>query len=200
LRDALVTLAIVAACTGLVFVWTSPGEPSQAALSTGDAASGHDMRSPIRPIPPSVALDARRIRLGRRLFHDPELSKDGSISCSSCHDLRLGGADGRMRPVGIGGQIGEVNTPTVLNSGLAFRQFWDGRARTLEEQIDGPLEHPAEMGASWEEVLARLSADPDYSADFAELYPQGITRENVKDAIATYERSLITPNSPFDAS
>jgi len=198
MRDALVTLAIVSACAALVFVWTSPGAPSQAALPTSEPSAERAASSVIRPIPPPIALDERKVHLGRRLFTDPGLSKDGTISCASCHDLELGGADGRTRPVGIGGQIGEVNTPTVLNSRFSFRQFWDGRAATLEEQIDGPLEHPAEMGASWEEVLARLSGDPSYGAAFAEAYPGGVTRANVKDAIATFERSLVTPDSPFD--
>lgn len=198
MRDWLLTVAIVAACAGLVFVWTSPAAPTAAALPSSDRPAEHAGESAIQPVPPPSGLDPRKVRLGRRLFNDAGLSKDGSISCASCHDLALGGADGRALPVGIGGQIGELNTPTVLNSALSFRQFWDGRAASLEEQVDGPLQHPAEMGASWEEVLAHLEKDADYRSAFADSYPDGLTRANVKNAIASFERSLVTPDAPFD--
>lgn len=112
--------------------------------------------------------------------------------------LALGGADGRPRSVGIGGAIGAINAPTVLNSGLQFAQFWDGRARTLEEQIDGPLHDPAEMASSWPEALEKLGRDSALVQRFRELYPEGLQSETVKRALATFERSLLTPESPFD--
>ena len=153
---------------------------------------------PITPIPLTIALDARKVELGRKLFHEPMLSHDRSISCANCHPLAQGGMDGMPRSLGIGHQRGELNAPTVFNSGLKFRQFWDGRADTLESQIDGPMQSPIEMGSTWEEIVARLGADPAYKAAFAAISPTGVRREHVKEAIAEFERSLLTPNSRFD--
>jgi cytochrome c peroxidase len=153
---------------------------------------------PIRPIPTPAGLDGRKVELGGRLFHDPVLSHDGRVACATCHDLRKGGADGLVRPVGSGGRAGRVNTPTVFNSSLNFRQFWDGRAATLEEQIDGPVTSPLELASDWDEVVGKLRQDPDYRGRFAGLYADGVQARNVKDAIATFERSLLTPNSRFD--
>ena len=157
-----------------------------------------DPRSPLRPIPNPPRADPREVALGARLFDDKRLSSDDSISCASCHVLALGGADGRRRSVGIGGAIGAINAPTVLNSGLLFAQFWDGRAQTLEEQIDGTLHDPAEMASSWPDILAKLARDPALVQRFRELYPEGLEAATVKRAIATFERSLLTPDSAFD--
>ncbi len=153
---------------------------------------------PIKPIPVSSKLDSRTVALGERLFHDKRLSKDNSISCASCHDLTQGGMDRRLRSVGIGGVIGSTNTPTVFNSGLNFRQFWDGRANSLEEQVNGPIHDGNEMDSSWAEVIAKLSKDADVVAQFNKIYSTGLQAGNVRDAIATFERSLLTPNSRFD--
>ncbi|MDD2721730.1 MAG: cytochrome-c peroxidase [Gallionella sp.] len=153
---------------------------------------------PITPLPLTVSLDARKVALGRRLFSDTRLSRDNTVSCESCHALNKGGVDGLPRSVGIQGATGDINAPTVFNSGFNFRQFWDGRAASLEDQIDGPVQNPKEMGASWPEVVAALEKDGSYHADFAALYQSGIQRESIKDAIATFERSLITPNARFD--
>lgn len=153
---------------------------------------------PIQPIPEELVLDERKIALGEKLFHDPRLSRDNTIACASCHDFEKGGADGMAASIGIGGSETAVNTPTVFNSGFNFVQFWDGRAATLEDQIDGPTHHPGEMGSSWSEIMAKLQEDHDLVTAFAEIYGNGIQSRNIKDAIATYERSLITPNSPLD--
>jgi cytochrome c peroxidase len=149
-------------------------------------------------LPQTVPLDGRKVSLGQQLFHDPRLSKDDTISCASCHSLNTGGVDNRARSIGVAGGVGSINAPSVLNSGLNFVQFWDGRAPTLEAQIEGPVNHPLEMGSNWALVTQKLSADAHYAESFAALYAQGITPANIKDAIATFERSLITPNSRFD--
>ena len=143
-------------------------------------------------------MDPAKAALGRSLFHEPLLSKDGSISCASCHDLREGGDDGRRVSIGIEGQAGTINAPTVFNVGLNFAQFWDGRARTLEQQVDEPVQSPIEMGSLWPEVVAKLAGHPDYPGHFQAIYPDGINRKNIKDALAQFMRSLITPNSRFD--
>jgi cytochrome c peroxidase len=149
------------------------------------------------PIPLRVDLDADKVALGKRLFSDGQLSKDGKVSCASCHDLSRGGTDGLKVSVGVGGALGAINTPTVLNSGYNFRQFWDGRADTLEAQIDGPIQNPVEMASDWDSVIKKLHASPTYAKAFT-IYPDGVTSANVKNAIATFERALITPESRFD--
>ena len=153
---------------------------------------------PIKPIPLEHGQDMAKVALGEKLFHDTRLSGDNTISCASCHGLETGGVDRLQFSVGIEGKQGHINAPTVFNSGYNFVQFWDGRAGSLEEQAAGPVTNPIEMGAQWPDVLTKLAADTAYKQDFAKLYKDGLTKDNVLDAIATFERSLITPNSPFD--
>lgn len=151
---------------------------------------------PIEPLP-RAEFDARKAELGRRLFHDGALSGDGTISCASCHSLDHGGAEARRTSTGIRGQVGPINSPTVLNATFNFVQFWDGRARDLREQAAGPIVNPIEMGANWTQVLERLGNDPTYREAFTTIYPDAITQVNVLDALVEYEKSLVTP-SRFD--
>jgi cytochrome c peroxidase len=155
-------------------------------------------REPIRPIPLNVAVNGQKAALGRQLFHDPALSSDRKVSCASCHDLSLGGTDQRKYSTGIEGRSGSINAPTVFNSAANFRQFWDGRAATLEEQIDGPIHSRVEMGSAWKQIVPTLLAVPEYMAAFQAIYSDGIQPANIKDALAEFERTLITPNSRFD--
>ena len=152
----------------------------------------------ITPIPERSNLELGKVNLGRRLFNDVQLSKNDRFSCASCHDLKLGGGDGRVKTVEQENQFGALNTPTILNASLNFKQFWDGRAANLEDQIDGPIHNPREMGTSWPEVVTKLQKDPQYVAAFRQLYGRDIQENVIKDAIATYEKSLTTPNSRFD--
>jgi len=153
---------------------------------------------PIKPLPLTLNQDPIRVQLGRKLFRDPRLSANDSVSCATCHDLKRGGSDGRQHSVGFSGKTTAVNAPTVFNAALNFAQFWNGRAASLEAQIDAVIQNPVEMGSSWSGVLAKLSADADYPSAFSRAYSDGITKTNVQNAIASYERSLITPNSRFD--
>jgi len=139
-----------------------------------------------------------RSALGLSLFHDPRLSRDSSVSCASCHALDRGGADGRPRSIGVGGAVGRLNAPSVFNAALNVAQFWDGRAATLAEQIEGPLHNPAEMAMDWPTLIARLSGIDEYRERFAALYPDGLTPASVTDAIVRYQLTLVTPNAPFD--
>jgi cytochrome c peroxidase len=156
------------------------------------------MDEPIQPIPSEMRLNGAKVALGERLFNEKQLSHDNTISCATCHSMDLGGTDQLPRSKGIDGQLGAVNAPTVFNAVFNFKQFWDGRAETLEAQVDGPTHAPDEMGSSWEEIESKLRQMPDYVSKFGELYRDGIHTENIKDAIATFERSLTTPNSRFD--
>jgi cytochrome c peroxidase len=157
-----------------------------------------DATEPLTPIPLQTALDAKKVALGERLFHEGRLSADGSVACAHCHNLSRGGVDRLPHSLGIDGQEGSVNAPTVFNSGYNFRLFWDGRAASLEDQVDGPLHNPIEMASSWPKAIAALQQDDSFIGQFAELYADGITPGNVRDAIAIFERSLTTPNARFD--
>ncbi len=151
----------------------------------------------ITPLPQKVETDPKKVNLGRMLFFDPLLSKNSTLSCASCHNLASGGDDDRQVSVGIDGKTGSINAPTVLNAVFNFRQFWDGRAKDLQEQAAGPIENPVEMGNTFENLIKKLNKTK-YKDIFATVYKDGITKENITDAIAEYEKTLITPNSPFD--
>src|ERR1043165_2673718 len=110
------------------------------------------MDEPIQPIPTDIQLDAGKVALGEKLFNDSNLSDDNTVSCSSCHSLELGGTDHRTYSLGIRSRVGSINSPTVFNAAYNFKQFWDGRTESLEDQIEGPTHSPKEMGASWEEI------------------------------------------------
>ena len=168
-----------------------------AAVLTHPDSGAHDI-DPIRTIPVYVEVDTDRVALGKALFHDPRLSRDDTVACSTCHELSTGGDDGRATSVGVAGETVSLNTPTVYNAALNFRQSWDGRASTLEQEIDDMVLSPKMMGSLWPEVLAKLYRDPRYPEQFSGIYSNGITRHNIRDAVAEYLRSLITPNSRFD--
>ncbi len=156
------------------------------------------IHEPIQPLPLQVDLDSRKVTLGQRLFYEPRLSGDGTIACANCHDLSRGGADGKVVATGIGGALGKVNTISVFNTAYQLAWFWDGRASTLEEQIDGPVLNPGEMGSNWEDVVDKLKQEQEYVTIFTNIYHDGITIDNIKNAIIAFEKSLVTPNSPFD--
>jgi cytochrome c peroxidase len=153
---------------------------------------------PIKPIPSIIISEPGLVELGNRLFHEPRLSSDGTIACASCHVLANGGVDGAKLSTGVEGRMGTVNAPTVFNSSLNFRQFWDGRSLTLLEQINGPLNNPKEMASNWPHVLKVLESDKTYSEAFRQYFSDGLTINNIKLAIVKFEQSLLTPNSRFD--
>jgi cytochrome c peroxidase len=173
----------------------TPAAEEKAAVETEKPAAPTE---PILPLPDSADVNMDKVLLGRSLYFDTALSGDGTVSCATCHMLEHGGAEPRKTSTGIRGQIGPINSPTVLNSSYNFVQFWDGRAKDLQEQAAGPVENPIEMGAKWDNVVKRLAKNEEYAAAFAKLYEDGITKANATDAIAEYEKSLITP-SRFDA-
>lgn len=140
-------------------------------------------------------VDRARVELGQKLFFDPLLSADKTVSCASCHIPEAGGSDQRTVSVGVDGRLGRRNAPSVLN--VAFKQhlFWDGRADTLEEQSLIPLRAENEMAAKDEDVLDYLRHDEAYSAAFAAAFPGAtITMSEVASAFAAYERQLVTPS------
>ena len=149
-------------------------------------------QEPITPIPPAPIQDPRQVALGDRLFHDPRLSHDNTLSCDSCHDTATNGAEaGRPKPP-------ELNTPTVFNAALNWRLNWEGDVRTLENQVEQALHNPRRMGSSLNEALNKLRADPQLSRQFREAYGREMDDAGILAAISTYERSLLTPGCRFD--
>lgn len=191
-----------------------PERPRHAAVGSGPAASTAYPATPTvqriwrtlptaAPYPSDNPPSPEKIALGRRLFFDPRLSADDTLACASCHRLSEthGGGDARARAQGIGGQQGARNAPTVFNAAFQRVLFWDGRATSLEEQAKGPLTNPLEMGMpSLRAVEAKVRAMPDYPAAFARVFATQppVTIDNIAKALAAYERTLITPDSPYD--
>ena len=151
------------------------------------------------PIPRQIDdVDDGKVELGRALFHDEDLSADGTVSCHTCHVIDEGGGDNLPTSIGIDDQEGPINSPTVLNARYHHAQFWDGREPTLEDQARGPVEDELEMGNSWDVVVDDLADKEVYVRAFDELYEDGVTEDNAVDAIAEFERTLVTPDAPFD--
>ncbi len=151
----------------------------------------------LQPLPDSVSADPAKVALGEKLFHDVRLSKDNTVACASCHDLKKGGTDQLPFSKGVGGTVGGINAPTVFNAGFQFIQFWDGRAADLAAQADGPVNNPAEMASNWSEASAKLGQDAEFTQAFNAVYPDGYKKENFVNAIAEFEKTLVTPG-PFD--
>ena len=152
----------------------------------------------IQPLPTKHTQDAAKVALGKKLFNDKRLSKDNSISCASCHAMDKGGTDQDPVATGVTKQKGPINSPTVFNAMYNVKQFWDGRAKDLQDQAAGPVENPIEMAEKWDNVIEKLKVDTEFKAEFEKAYPDGLSKKNVTAAIAAFEETLITPNSRFD--
>lgn len=151
------------------------------------------------PIPADNPPTAETIALGRRLYYDPQLSVDGTISCASCHAPQFAFSDERKVSVGVGGKTGTRHAPTVINSAYSSLQFWDGRASSLEEQAKGPIANPVEMAHTLDAAVARLQADARYRELFKKSWgTDRITIDLVAKSIASFERTVIAGASPFD--
>ncbi len=152
------------------------------------------------PAPTDNPTTPAKVELGKMLYHDPRLSSTGTVSCASCHNVMAGGEDNRPNSMGVNGQTGGRSAPTVWNSAFNKVQFWDGRAESLEAQAAGPVTNQIEMGMkSWDEVVARLNKIEGYQKAFAAAFGgNAISKDTATKAIAAYERTLITPNSPYD--
>lgn len=164
-------------------------------------------RTLFEPIPssaPSLAGNpgsAAKVELGKMLYFDPRLSASHTISCNSCHNIGLGGADGEPTSLGHRWQHGSRNAPTVFNAVFNKAQFWDGRAHDLEQQAGGPIVNPLEMASPATHVAEQLAGIPGYRALFASVFPgdpDPVTLANAQKAIAVFEATLITPKAPFD--
>lgn len=156
-------------------------------------------QEPITPIEPVKEINLAMVDLGKKLYFDPRLSRSGFISCNSCHNLSMGGTDNLKTSIGDHWQQGPINAPTVLNSSMNVAQFWDGRAADLKAQAGGPIANPGEMAFTHTLALEVLESIPAYVTEFTQVFgPDCINIDQVTEAIAEFEKTLVTPNSHFD--
>jgi len=150
-------------------------------------------------IPQDNPMTEAKVALGRDLYFDKRLSVDNTVSCATCHDPKTAFAESKIVAEGIGGKKGARNSPTVLNAMFNVEQFWDGRAKTLEEQAKGPLTNPIEMGMpSHDAVVERVKQVPEYAKRFQEVFGGPVNIDNIARAIASFERTQLSGDSPFD--
>jgi cytochrome c peroxidase len=185
----------------------APGAKTDAAAVPAAEALMEKARQVFKPIPatapqlPGNTATPEKIDLGKMLYFDPRLSASHAISCSSCHNIGLGGVDLEPTSLGHRWQHGGRNAPTVLNAVFNVAQFWDGRAKDLEQQAGGPMVNPVEMASPEAHVAEQLKGIPGYGDRFARAFPgepDPVTLPNTQKAIAVFEATLITPNAPFD--
>jgi len=198
-RRILSTLFLFAVVASLLLLYNASEMP----VSARPIGRVVEIPTPLGLPPVAIPADnpptAETIELGRQLYFDPALSGDGTVSCSSCHSPASGMADTKPLSEGVGKKLGARNSPTVLNAAYYTLEFWDGRADSLEQQIEAPIQNPVEMAHSLRGVERRLSADPEYVAEFQKAFGSGpITIHRVENAIASFERTMLSGNSPFD--
>jgi cytochrome c peroxidase len=173
-------------------------DPPTAGLAATETPSAAlpPIEQPLQPLPPAPKVDGQRSALGAKLFSDPTLSADGSVSCAVCHPLDRAGADGLAHSRGAKGKETALNTPTIYNATFNFRFNWNGAFATLEDEFDAPVTKT--LGTTWDAIVDKLRKNPPMAAGFAAAYPEGVTAASVKDALARYIDTLVTPNSRFD--
>jgi cytochrome c peroxidase len=191
----LVAIGRMLACVALVAASGVSARTLEPSHSTTQLFADQE---PITPIPQPPATDPRKLALGERIFEDRRLSGDGTRACLSCHDTRTNGAGSNRRDLAFDGSPLPFNTNTVFNAALSFRFNWEGNFRSLEAEAAASFENPAIMGTKMENVVRRLTADPDMKRRFDQAYGHGPDRDSLLNAIAIYERSLLTPGSRFD--
>ncbi len=206
--NLLINLLVVALITGALISCnqSSDKKETKKTISEEDKTLLNLAKNYFEPVPDSIPnaenpLFSEKIELGRMLFFETRLSLSNSISCNSCHNLSTYGVDNNPVSVGFGGQVGGRNSPTVLNAALHFSQFWDGRAKDVEEQATGPVMNPVEMAIPHEDIAVdRIASIPEYRNLFQKAFPDSenpVTLENIGKAIGAFERTLLT-RSRFD--
>ena len=199
----LILAAVVLGALGSAFLACLPARAQAPATSVMPIGKPVQIKTPLGlppvPVPADNPPTEETIAVGRRLYYDPILSSDGTISCASCHAPQFAFSDKRPVSVGVGGKTGTRHAPTVINSAYFTLQFWDGRAASLEEQAKGPIANPVEMAHSLEGAVKHLQADTDYLARFKQAWgTDQITVDMVVKSIASFERTVIAGDSPFD--
>ena len=179
------------------------GTRTPATVSEKPIGAAIEVKTPLGlppvPIPADNPVTAETVALGRTLFYDKKLSVDNSLACASCHNPVNGFTDGQKHSTGFRGQTGTRNAPTVVNAAYSPLQFWDGRANSLEAQAAGPIANPIEMNHPHDACVAKLNSDPAYKNEFAGAFGPGpVTLGKVEKALASFERTVISGDSPFD--
>ena len=153
------------------------------------------IREPIRPIPDYTATTPEKVALGEKLFQDKRLDSKKKIACGDCHNLEIGGTDQLAFSVNGAGHPTQFNTPTIYNVALNTQYYWSGKIESLDEQVTDALK---EINTTWPELIRTIKSIPEYAEQFNNIYSDGVTKENIKNALISFEFSLLTPNSPFD--
>ena len=200
LRLILALLVLCALGAGSGSVQASPSGHAPHGTVTIDGVTVPDVGPlpTVVPIPSSNLNYTAKIELGKQLYFDGRLSKNNAISCAFCHNPGTGFADPRQTSIGVGGGVGGRQSPTVYNTGLNHVQFWDGRARSLEEQAIGPIHNPVEMAETHEHVVAKLGKIKGYQQQFKAVFGTDVNLQGIAEAIAAYERTVLSTNSAFD--
>jgi cytochrome c peroxidase len=167
-------------------------------LSVGMVSAAPPAGLPAVPHPADNAPSDAKVALGKQLYFDPRLSSDNTISCASCHDPNKGWSNGEAVATGVGGAKGGRNSPTVINSAYSKLQFWDGRAKTLEDQALGPIQNPIEMNMTLEAVVAKLNGIAGYKEQFQQVYGTEVTPDGIAKSIAAFERTVLSGDAPYD--
>jgi cytochrome c peroxidase len=192
-------LALSVTVVGILLIGVTVGRCSPLPESnTAPTSLRVPLGLPPVPVPDDNPMSAEKVELGKLLYFDKRVSKDGTVSCASCHDPKTAWAEHTPTSEGIHHQKGGRNAPTVLNATYATSQFWDGRAQTLEQQATGPVENPIEMGHTMEAVVAAFSKIPGYQERFQKVFGSGVTKEGFAKAIAAFERTVLSGDSPYD--
>lgn len=177
--------------------WAMPTLLVSVAIAA-DPPSKPPLGLPPVPVPADNPMTAEKIALGKQLYFDGRLSLDNKVSCASCHDPAKGFSNGERFATGVGGKKGGRSAPTVINSAYSTLQFWDGRAKTLEEQALGPIQNPIEMTMTLDDVVKRLNGIAGYKSQFKKVFGTDVTSEGIAKAIAAYERTVVSGNAPYD--
>jgi cytochrome c peroxidase len=186
-----------AVLTAAFFCFFCQAEPPNAGAPS-DHAKAEDVGEPILPLPRDLGTDARVAALGEALFQSTIVSIDGKVACSSCHLAERGMADAQSHSHLPGRPVTATNSTTMFNLGLLYKVTWSARFDSLEDHLDWLVANPKIMGTSWASLSGRLSADPKWVERFRAVFPDGVTLANARAALLEYERSLITPDAPFD--
>jgi len=200
----------LATCIAIVFVaahanaGASPvtvtdAEGQVVTLEAGHASLSKWILPDTPPTPADNPMTAEKIALGKNLYFDPRLSRNGSISCATCHNPSLGWSDAEAKAIGIDGQVAGRSSPTVINTGYNTIHMWDGRKKSLEDQATGPMEASSEMATDFDAMMKFLNNNRGYKAQFEQAFPgEVISKDTVAKAIASFERTVVSNTSAFD--
>jgi cytochrome c peroxidase len=173
-----------------------------AQIPTAEGADPFNFKVPLGlkpvPVPEDNPMTPEKVELGKQLYFDPRLSCDDTVSCASCHDPKKGWSNGASVATGVRSQTGGRSAPTIINSCYADLQFWDGRAHKLEGQALGPIANPIEMDHRLEDCVTKLNKIPGYKQQFQKVFGTDVTPENIAKAIASFERTVLSGNAPYD--